>query len=164
MPDGEILMAGDRIEIPMRQMRSFWGRAGHALAFELVLLLLSAPVVALVFDKGVGHAGVMGVVLSTMAMVCNGFYNYGFDRALIRLNHPLYPRSFRLRCLHSILFELCLLVFTLPFVMWWMDLSFARALALDLSFVVLVPVYALGFNWAYDLFVPVGPVENPLSK
>lgn len=136
-------------------MRTLKGRIIHALAFELVLLLIFTPVIAWVFDKGLGHIGAMGVGLSTMAMVCNGIYNYVFDRALIRLNRPLYPRTFRLRCFHSVLFELCLLVFTLPWVMWCMDLTLFKAFVLDISFSLFVPIYALGFNWVYDLLLPV---------
>jgi len=136
-------------------MRTLRGRVIHALAFELVLLCIFTPVAALVFDKGMGHTGAMGIGLSTIAMVCNGIYNYVFDRILLRLNRALYPRSFMLRCFHSVLFELCLLVFALPWVMWCLDLTFFEAFALDVSFSIFVPVYALGFNWVYDLVVPV---------
>ncbi len=125
------------------------------LAFEVILLLIFTPIIAWVFDKGMGHTGTMGVGLSIIAMACNGIYNYVFDKALIQLNRPLYPRSFRLRCFHSVLFEFCLLFFALPWVMWCMNLTFFKAFVLDISFSVFVPIYALGFNWIYDLLLPV---------
>ena len=140
-------------------MRTFGGRVLHSLLFELVLLGLCTPVIALIFNKSFSHTGAMSLGLSITAMVCNGLYNYLFDRALIFFKHPLYPRSFRLRCFHSILFEICLMIFTLPMIMWWMNLSFYQALALDLSFSITVPIYALIFNWIYDLLFPVPVLE-----
>ncbi len=135
-------------------MRTFWERVKHTLLFELVLLLLSTPIVALVLNKSFSHTGMLSIGISAAAMICNGLYNYAFDKILISLNRPLYPRSFYFRCFHSILFELCLLTITLPIVMWWLELPFLQALALDISFALFVPVYALIFNWIYDLVFP----------
>ena len=141
-------------------MRSFRGRVMHTLLFELVLLGICTPIIALIFNKSFSHTGMLSVGMSVTAMVCNGLYNYGFDRALLRLKRPLYPRSFRLRCFHSVLFEILLMVFTLPMIMLWMDVPFIHALTLDLSFAVFVPVYALGFNWIYDLMIPAPMVQD----
>jgi len=135
-------------------MRSLWGRIGHSLAFELVLLLVCTPILALIFNKSLAHTGALSISLSLMAMVGNGVYNYIFDRILLALDRPLYPRSFKLRCIHSVCFELFLMIFTLPLVMWWMTLSFLKALAVDLGFAMFVPLYALVFNWVYDRLVP----------
>ncbi len=140
-------------------MRTFWERVKHTLLFELVLLLICTPVVGLVLNKSFSHTGMFSLGLSIAAMICNGLYNYAFDRILLFLNRPLYPRSFYFRCFHSILFELCLIAVTLPTLMWWLELSFLQALALDISFALFVPVYALIFNWIYDvLFPPSGPL------
>jgi uncharacterized membrane protein len=140
-------------------MRTFWGRVAHSILFEVVLLCICTPVVAMVFDKGVSETGVMTVGVSLAAMIFNGLYNYTFDRILVFLKRPLYPRSFRFRCFHSILFEIILTVATLPMVMWLMDFGFYQALVVDLSFSLFVPVYALVFNWIYDLVFPVTPLE-----
>lgn len=136
-------------------MRTFGGRVMHSLLFELVLLGICTPIIALIFNKSFSHTGMMSLGLSAIAMICNGLYNYMFYRALVVLKHPLYPRSFRLRCFHSVLFEICLMIFTLPMIMWWMGFSFFQALVLDLSFSLFVPIYALVFNWVYDLVFPV---------
>lgn len=140
-------------------MRSFRGRVMHTVLFELFLLGICTPVLALLFNKSMGHTGMLSVALSGTAMVCNGLYNYAFDRALLFLGRPLYPRSFQLRCFHSVLFEICLMVMTLPMIMWMMDLPFFRALVTDLSLAFFVPVYAFFFNWAYDLVFPVPAVD-----
>ena len=144
-------------------MRTFRGRIMHSLLFELVLLVICTPIIALIFNKSVNHTGMMSLGLSATAMICNGLYNYLFDRSLVFLKRPLYPRSFRLRCFHSVLFEICLMIFTLPMIMWWMSFTFFQALVLDLSFSLFVPVYALGFNWVYDLVFPVAVSPGPQS-
>lgn len=140
-------------------MRTFTGRVMHTLLFELVLLVICTPIIAMAFEKNFSQTGMMSLVLSATAMICNGLYNYAFDMGLVFFRHPLYPRSFRLRCFHSILFEICLMFATLPMIMWWMNFSFFQALALDLSFAIIVPIYALVFNWIYDLLFPVPLLE-----
>lgn len=143
-------------------MRTFWGRVKHSLLFELVLLMVCTPIIALILNKSLSHSGMMSLGLGIVAMLCNGLYNYFFDVVLIFLKHPLYPRSFRLRCLHSILFEICLMIVTIPMIMWWMGLTFFQALVFDLSFLIFVPVYALVFNWVYDFVFPAPHVRNDI--
>ncbi len=126
----------------------------HSILFEFALLGICTPIIALIFNKSFSHTGMMSLWLSATAMICNVLYNYLFDRTLVFFKLPLYPRSFRLRCFHSILFEICLMIFTLPMIIWWMDFSFSQALVLDLSFSLFVPIYALVFNWVYDLVFP----------
>ena len=140
-------------------MRTFWGRVMHSLLFELILLLICTPVIAVIFNKSISHTGIMSIGLSAAAMICNGLYNYAFDMTLVFLGRPLYPRSFPLRCFHSIFFEICLMAATLPLIMWMMDFNFYQALVLDLSFSLFVPLYALVFNWIYDLALPVEPFQ-----
>ncbi|WDP90365.1 MAG: PACE efflux transporter [Desulfobacter sp.] len=135
-------------------MRNFRERVMHTLLFELVLLGICMPLISILFNKSMSHAGMMSLGLSLTAMVCNGVYNYVFDRVLLLLKRPLYPRSLALRSFHSILFEVFLLFFSLPLIMWWLDLSFYRALALDVSMACFVPLYALGFNWLFDIVFP----------
>jgi len=99
-------------------MRALWERVMHALLFEVVLLVIFTFAMTLIFDENFSHTGMLSVGLSIIAMKCNGMYNYIFDTILFWLKRPVYPRSFSLRCLISILFELCLMIFSLPMI--WM--------------------------------------------
>jgi len=128
--------------------------------FELVLVVVCTPLLSLTLKRDATEVGALTLGLSLVAMACNITYNYGFDRALLKLGRPLYPRKLRLRIVHSILFELILLVVLVPLIMWWMDYSLLQAVAFDLGFALFVPVYALGFNWGYDLLFPP-PNLNP---
>lgn len=135
-------------------MRTFRERLMHTVLFELVLLLICMPLISVIFNKGMSHAGTMSLALSLTAMVCNYIYNYLFDRILLALKRSLYPRTFRLRTLHSVFFEIFLLCFSLPLIMYWLDLSLYKALVLDVSMACFVPLYALGFNWLFDIIFP----------
>lgn len=44
---------------------------------------------------------------------------------------------------------------SVPMVMWMLKLTFIKALALDVSFLVVIPVYTVLYNWFYDLMFPV---------
>lgn len=136
-------------------MRTSKDRLRHTILFEIVLVLLVGPLLAVALGKPLHTMGAMTLSLSLIAMVVNYIYNLAFDHALLRLGRSVHERSKKLRVLHAILFELCLLVFSLPLVMFMMDYSFMQALILDLGFVVSVPIYAFFFNVIYDRTFPV---------
>jgi len=135
-------------------MRTFRERLMHTVLFELMLLLICMPVISVIFNKSMSHAGTMSLALSLIAMICNYIYNYIFDRILLALKRPLYPRAFKLRTLHSVVFEIFLLCFSLPLIIFWLDISFHKALLMDVSMACFVPLYALGFNWLFDIIFP----------
>ncbi|MFZ6765293.1 chlorhexidine efflux transporter [Pseudoroseomonas sp. WGS1072] len=93
---------------------------------------------------------------------CRGIHR---DTLKLRVQHRLRPRhkaaegtvhkSIPIRILHVFLFEVGLLVVTLPFFTWYLEVSLWRAFVLDLSFVIFYLVYAFVFNWAYDCVFPL---------
>lgn len=48
-------------------------------------------------------------------------------------------------------FEIGFMPVSVPFTMVWMDFTFIQALTFDIAFTIVVPIYALIFNYAYDL-------------
>ncbi|MDC7217485.1 MAG: PACE efflux transporter [Spirochaetales bacterium] len=140
-------------------MRSPKDRLRHSILFEIVLVLLVGPLLAEALGKPLHTMGAITISLSLIAMVVNYFYNLAFDHILLRLGRPIHQRSTKLRALHAVLFELCLLVFSLPLVMHMLGFSFMQALLFDLGFVMAVPVYAFFFNIIYDRTFPVASVQ-----
>ncbi|WP_074217041.1 PACE efflux transporter [Halodesulfovibrio marinisediminis] len=141
-------------------MRTSTDRLRHTVFFELILLVICVPLLALLLNKPMGHVGAVSLMLSLAGATWNYIYNYLFDHALVRLNKPLYPRSGLLRTFHAVLFELSLLVITIPAVMIMMNLSFMQALMIDIGFVAFVPVYAFVYNIAYDRLFPLPTAET----
>jgi uncharacterized membrane protein len=138
-------------------MRKNSDRIRHSIFYEMVLLVLLIPLGAIFLEQSPSKIGVLGISLSLMAMVWNYLYNIGFDKILISLRRPLYPRGFGLRVTHALLFEGGLVFVTVPIMMWGLGVGLWQALAIDLGFLIFVPIYTLIYNWCYDLIFPLRP-------
>ena len=142
-------------------MRTTRDRIRHTLLFELIALMMVAPIGGLVFSISVGHFGVVALVSTTIAMLWNYAFNLGFDHALLRLGHDL-RKSLRTRLVHAALFEGGLLCLLVPFIAWYLDVTLWQAFVMDIVLSGFYVVFAFGFNWAYDLIFPI-PVSGSLS-
>lgn len=92
-------------------------RIFHALAFEGLAVLLTAPVLSLVMNKPLAHMGALTLMFSTVAMLWNMLFNSLFDRAQRRMG---FQRTLQVRVLHAMLFELGLIVVLVPLAAWWL--------------------------------------------
>lgn len=140
-------------------MRTVKDRIRHALSFEIVGLLLVIPLGAVGFGLHAADVGVIAVVAATIATVWNYIFNVMFDHALLRLRGTVVKRLSD-RFIHAILFEMGLLVATLPLIAWYLSVGLVQALILDLAFVVFYLVYTFVFNWAYDRMFPLPAVDG----
>ena len=43
----------------------------------------------------------------------------------------------------------------MPFIAWYLNISLAHALVMDISFALFYVVYAFVFNWSYDRVFPL---------
>ena len=139
---------------PKPQMRTPRDRIRHALMFEIIALILVAPLGGLIFGIDMTHFGVVAVVSTTVAMGWNYVYNLGFDHALVALGQPL-DKSAAARVLHAVLFEGGLLLALVPFIAWYLAVPLWQAFVMDLGLAGFYLIYALVFNWAYDRAFPL---------
>ncbi len=124
-------------------------RIFHMVLFELVALVLMAGLAILLLSEHDPFSLTgLAVSLSLIAMGWNYLFNLGFDRIFgdDRIN-----RSLWMRIGHGIAFEAGLIVVTLPMMMWVLEVDFFTALMLDLGAILFFLIYAILFNWAYDL-------------
>lgn len=135
-------------------MRTRADRLRHAIAFEVIGLLLVVPLASAAMHKPLLHTGLLGVALSVLATGWNVIYNLLTDRLMLRALGRLEKRWGE-RMAHAIGFEAGLLVVTLPLMAWWLGVSLWQALLLDLGFVLFFVLYAFFFNLAYDRLFPV---------
>ena len=135
-------------------MRSPLDRLRHALSFEIIGLILIVPLGAFAFGMPMHDIGVVGVASATLAALWNMAYNYIFDHIMQRL-FATTEKAMPSRVVHAVLFELGLLIVLLPFIAWYLGISLVQALVMDISFALFYMVYALGFNWAYDMVFPL---------
>lgn len=124
-------------------------RIFHSVLFEIGAVSV-ATVAVLLVGKGIdmGAAVGTGVVMSLVAMVWNLIFNYFFDK---RFTGKREERSLLLRVGHTVGFEAGLLFFTIPLIAYLLNLSLWHALVADIGLSLLIMVYALIFNWIYDL-------------
>ena len=59
-------------------------------------------------------------------------------------------RSVARRVAHAIGFQLTLVVYLIPLIAWWLDMTLVEALLVDMAFIILVPCYTFAYNWAFD--------------
>jgi uncharacterized membrane protein len=123
-------------------------RIFHAVLFELIALVALTLLAVATTDQEAGSMTLLAMILSLIAMAWNYVFNLGFDRV-----HPgdRLKRSLKVRITHGALFELGMVVFSFPVIMLILQKSFLTVLALDIGVVLFFFVYAIGFNWAYDV-------------
>ncbi len=127
---------------------STFERVIHALLFEVIALILFTLVAVFVTDKGLAEMTGLAVALSLIAMAWNFLYNLLFDKVY---GTDRLARTFNMRITHGLGFELGMVVLTFPVMMYVLQQSFLEVLLLDMGAVVFFLVYAISFNWAYDV-------------
>lgn len=134
-------------------MRSTFDRIRQAILFEGLALLILISVGVVFLNLTLAGVGVIAVVGSIVATVLNYIYNLGFDLALRRKTGST-EKTMPARVIHTLGFEVSMLLLMLPIVMWWLDLSLMHAFVLDMSFTLFYLFYTFAFTWAYDRIFP----------
>ena len=120
--------------------------------YELVAIVLSAILLKLISNADAANSLGIAVVASAIAILWNLAFNYGFERWEKRRKHRRkhQGRSLGIRVLHAMGFEGGLVIFLVPVLAWWLEVSFIEALLLDLGLLVFFLFYTFVFNWAFD--------------
>ncbi|MDP2024946.1 PACE efflux transporter [Sulfuriferula sp.] len=139
----------------MSALRSVPDRLRQLLLFEIIGLVLVAPLASWLTGDGIGTLGVLVFAISLIAMAWSGGFNYLFDRIELARGGHLSRRGWGVRVLHASLFELGLTLITLPLIVWMLKLPVIEALLLNVGFIVFYLLYALLFNRAYDALFPL---------
>ena len=122
-------------------------RIAHAVAFELIALLICGPLFGWLMDTSVAAMSSLTLAISAVAMLWNVAYNALFDRVQRRVG---FTRTFAVRVLHAIGFELGLLIASVPLAAVWLGIGLWPAFVLDLGLILFFLPYTIVFNAAYD--------------
>ncbi|MBG2839138.1 MULTISPECIES: multidrug/biocide efflux PACE transporter [Proteus] len=127
--------------------KTFTERVFHAVSFEVIAIAITAPLSAWVLGRSVFQMGTVAIVLSTLAMLLNLFYNMIFDRywPLIKGSRPT-----KIRVIHAIGFELSFVVIGLPILAFLLNMSLWNAFLLEVGFFAFFLFYTYAFNLSYD--------------
>ena len=133
----------------MSFQRSVKERFFHAVVFEVLAVAICAPLGAWLLDYSLAHMGLLTLMISLIAMVWNMVFNSIFDDAQRRLG---FTRNLAARAVHSVLFEIGLILAVVPLAAWWLDIGLWAAFVLDIGIVLFFLPYTFAFNWTYDHF------------
>jgi len=140
-------------------MRSVADRLRHTFLFEIIALSIVTPIGAWAFNQSIFDMGILGLMGATIATTWNYLYNWGFDH-LMQWKYNTTLKSPKLRLAHAISYEISLLGFLLPMFCLYLGITLVEAFLMDISFSMFFLVYALVFNWAYDLIFPLPEWEK----
>lgn len=121
--------------------------------YELVAIILSAILLKLISNADAANSLGIAVAASAIAILWNLAFNYGFERweQHLQQHRKHTGRSLGIRVVHAVGFEGGLLVFLVPVLAWWLEVSFIEALLLDLGLLVFFLFYTFIFNWVFDV-------------
>lgn len=122
-------------------------RLFHAVLFELLAIVISILALKLVTDHQTDGLTLVVVLISVIAVVWNVIFNWVFDLFVTGAREK---RSVLTRCVHSLLFEGGLLIFTIPMVAYVLKVDWLTAFMMDVGLTLLILVYTFIFNWCYD--------------
>ncbi|MGS0742533.1 multidrug/biocide efflux PACE transporter [Glaciimonas sp. GG7] len=131
----------------MNNNKTFAERCLHALSFEALAVVLSAPILSWLMGVSMAKAGLLTLMISLIAMVWNVIFNTFFDRLERRFK---IVRTVRVRVMHALSFELGLIAIVIPLAAWGLDMSLIDAFFLDIGLVLFFLPYTFLFNLGYD--------------
>lgn len=135
-------------------MRTIKDRIRHTLGFEIIGLLIFAPLASLVFGFDLQLMGVIAVAGSIIATAWNFIYNFWFDHAMVKLRGTVH-KTVLIRVFHALLFEGGLLLLFMPMIAWYLGITLWEAFIMDIAMATFYVVYAFIYNWVYDKVFPV---------
>ncbi|WP_333912069.1 PACE efflux transporter [Vibrio coralliirubri] len=122
-------------------------RIFHAVLFEVFAVLLSIGMLMVATDHEVGSLSGTMIIVATIAMCWNFLFNWIFDQFYTGEKEN---RSIKLRIYHVILFEIGLLVLTIPVIAYILEVGVWEAFVMDVGITIFITIYAFTFNLAYD--------------
>jgi uncharacterized membrane protein len=131
----------------MNHNKSFAERCFQAVIFEVLAIIISAPLLVWLMDVSMAHAGLLTLMISMLAMTWNVIFNALFDKIERRLG---LVRTFRVRAVHAVAFEAGLILTVVPLAAWWLNISLLDAFLLDIGVVLFFLPYTFLFNLGYD--------------
>lgn len=141
--------------------KTFGERILHAVGFEALAVMISAPVAAWLLNKSLFEMGTLAVLLSTTAMLWNIVYNTIFDRfwPMSRVT-----RTLKVRICHALGFESGFILIGLPIAAGWLGISLLNAFVLEIGFFLFFLPYTVFYNWLYDTLRQRIINRNALAK
>ena len=129
-------------------MQGLKRRIVYVSSYEIIGMVISSVGLALLAGDSVEHTGPLSVMITTIAVTWNFIYNILYEKWEARQDSK--SRTVKRRIVHAIGFQITLVIFLIPLIAWWMDISLVAAFWLDVAFIIIIPIYTFIFNWTFD--------------
>lgn len=145
-------------------MQGIKRRIVYVSSYEIIGMVISSVGLAILAGDSVEHTGPLSVMITTIAVTWNFIYNILYEKWEARQSSHI--RTVKRRVGHAIGFQLTLVLFLIPLISWWMDISLVAAFWLDVAFIIIIPINTFIFNWSFDkLFgLPISAQAKALSE
>lgn len=145
-------------------MQGIKRRIVYVFSYEIIGMVISSVGLAILAGDSVEHTGPLSVMITTIAVTWNFIYNILYEKWEAKQSSHI--RTVKRRVGHAIGFQLTLVLFLIPLISWWMDISLIAAFWLDVAFIIIIPVYTFIFNWSFDkLFgLPISAQAKALQE
>jgi len=120
----------------------------HTLLFEAIALLLLTVLAVIITGNDIAKMSGLALALSMIAMLWNFVFNILFDKLY---GEDRISRTLSQRIQHGFGFELGMLVFSFPVIMWVLQLDLLSVFLMDVGAMIFFLLYAIAFNWIYDI-------------
>ncbi|QCT18292.1 PACE efflux transporter [Jejubacter calystegiae] len=131
----------------------------YVTAYELIGMTISALGLALLSGTAPTTTGPLSVIITTIAVCWNFIWNTLFEWWESR--QASRTRTVKRRILHAVGFQLTLVIFLIPLIAWWMEITLVQAFLLDMALIVIIPCYTFIYNWAFDKLFGVPASAQP---
>lgn len=132
----------------MSPTKSLTERVCQAIGFEALAVVICTPLLVWVLDKPVLDMGLVTLAIGLLALTWNVIFNSLFDRLKVRLQ---LANNGWTRIVHALLFEGGLILFAVPLIAWWLNISLVQALILDLGVLLFFLPYTYLYHLGYDV-------------
>lgn len=119
--------------------------------FEAVAIFIITPLFSFIFNKPLASIGFIAILTSIIAMLINYIFNLFFDKRSCNwysYAHPKYKLLVR-----TILFQVVILSFFIPFVMFILDFSFYQSVIYNTSGSLFFMTYFYVYNFIFEKIV-----------
>lgn len=110
--------------------------------FEAVAIFIITPLFSFIFNKPLASIGFIAVLTSIIAMLINYVFNLFFDKWYNYQKYKLLVRT--------ILFQVVILSFFIPFVMFMLDFSFYQSVVYNTSGSLFFMTYFYVYNFIFE--------------
>jgi len=132
----------------MSPTKTITERVFQAIGFEGLALLICTPLLVWITGRPALEMGAVTLAISILALTWNIIFNGLFDRLKARLQ---LSNGGWTRVLHALMFEGGLILFAVPLIAAWLNISLMQAFILDIGVLLFFLPYTYVYHWGYDV-------------